>query len=219
MIQNNQDLHSDAMIYIEYRNTSKELNHKILKYMEQSEKQNYDLQLLNLIKGNNIYMHDEGEKDKIYDLIIYEKTFNGKNGLDIYLENNEATDTKELQLINAMQNAKTVLYEVIDSNDEKSTVKLKDINTEEIIEIIDFGFSKTLNTNALIFTRILQTKEVNFTSGLAMIFNKNHKDFLDRVLKKDIRKSNLDNEIQKFISYFYLSRKHGANVTHKDITK
>lgn len=111
-----------------------------------------------------------------------------------------------------MKNANTTMYEVLESNEEKATVKLKDIETNEII---DFGLSKSITENCLIFTRILSTEEVNFTSGLLMIFSKNHKEYLARVLKKEIRKSSLDKQVQMFISYFHLARKQGTNIIYQ----
>lgn len=214
MFKNKENLSEDEIIYIDYRNAGKQLNNKILNFLNYTQKPSNDLKLLKILKGNNVYMFSPEEKDRSYDFIIYEKTLHGKSGLDLYLENIETNDTKELQLIDAMKNASAAIYKVMDLNSEKSTVKLQDLDTDEIIEIIDFGFSNTLNHDCLLFTRILKLEDINFTSGLAMIFNNNHKEFLQRVLKKDIRKSDLDSEVQKFISYFYLSRKHGLNTLH-----
>lgn len=214
MMENNKNLSEEQIIYREYRKDSKKFNHKILKYLEESEKPTYDFKLLDILKNNNVYMHSKGEKDRVYDFIIYEKTFNGKSGLDIYLKNNAVLDIREMQLAGAMKKAKTAMYKVLELDGEKSTVKLQHIDTDEIVEIIDFGSSKTLNENYLIFTRILRFQEVNFTSGLLMIFHINHKQFLENILKKEIKKSNLDSEVQEFISYFHLSRKHGINVLY-----
>lgn len=47
-----------------------------------------------------------------------------------------------------------------------------------------------------------------------MLFNLNHIDFLERVAKKEMKKLNIENEnVKRFITFFYLSRQHGYNMT------
>lgn len=84
MIKDNKGLNQAQLIYMDYRNISKKFNHKILKYMEQSQKPQHDLNLLGVSKGNGAHKYEESDKDRILDFIIYEKTFNNNSGLDIY---------------------------------------------------------------------------------------------------------------------------------------
>ncbi|MGL5712386.1 MAG: hypothetical protein ACRCXT_02485 [Paraclostridium sp.] len=200
------------MEYSKYRNIGKYLNDDILEYLHDTQKPINDLKLLKIIKGNEIQLYTEDEQDLCYDFILYEKTLNKKSGIDIYLENNDVEDEEELKLINAMKNSYTALYRAIGVDKSGCSVLLENIDTGERTGIIDIGLSKSLNEECLIFTRLIKLENINFTSGMSMVFNTNHEEFLKRVLKKEIRKSNLDSDIQRFISYFYLSRKHGHSI-------
>lgn len=208
----NNDFDKEVMEYSKYRNIGKHLNEDILKYLKLTQKPISDLRLLKIINGNEIQLYKEDEDDLCYDFILYEKTLNKKSGIDIYLENNDIQDEDELKLINAMKNVKTALYKAIGIDKEGSSVLLENVDTGERIGIIDIGLSKSIQEECLIFTRLIRLENISFTSGMSMVFDVNHEDFLKRVLKKEIRKSNLDSDIQRFISYFYLSRKHGYSI-------
>ncbi|MGL5712388.1 MAG: hypothetical protein ACRCXT_02475 [Paraclostridium sp.] len=205
--------------YTKYRGISRKLNGKILKYIHTTEKPRNDLSLIKIIRNNEVYLDSEVEQDYIYDFIIYEKTINNQSGLDMYLQNHEVVDSDEIKLIDAMKNAKSVLYKVIEVNGENLTITLENIETNEMIDIVDIGFSGTLNKNCLVFTRIISLDDISFTSGMSMIFNINHEDFIKRILKKELKKSDLDTDIQRFISYFYLARKNGYNISMVQTTK
>ena len=209
---NNNEFNEEVIEYSKYRNIGMYLNDDILECLHDTQKPINDFKLLKIMKDNEIYLHREDEQDLCYDFILYEKTLNKKSGLDIYLENNDIEDEEELKLINAMKNAKTALYKAIGIDKEGSSVLLENVDTGERVGIIDIGLSKSIQEECLIFTRLIRLENISFTSGMSMVFDVDHEDFLKRVLKKEIRKSNLDSDIQRFISYFYLSRKHGYSI-------
>ncbi|MGL4912822.1 MAG: hypothetical protein ACRC3Y_10390 [Romboutsia sp.] len=213
ILKDNKDgeLNREILEYIKYRDIGKYLNNDILKYVCDTPKFKSDLTLLNVLKTNDICAYEEDELNLYGDFILYEKTSNKKSGLDLYLENNYL-DGEELRLINAMKSAYTSLYKTIDIDRQKCSVLLEKIDTGEEVSIIDIGLSKTLNNECLVFTRLIRLDNINLTSGMVMLFDNNHKDFLQRVLKKEMRKSNLEPDIQKFISYIHLSRKHALPI-------
>lgn len=205
--------------YTKYRGISRKLNGKILKYIHTTDKPRNDFKLIKVIKNNEVYLDSEVEQDYIYDFIIYEKTIENQSGLDMYLQKHEVVDNDEIKLINAMKNAKTALYKVIENSEDNLTITLENIQTNERLNIVDIGFSSSLNKQCLVFTRIISLDEISFTSGMSMVFSINHEDFIKRVLKKEMKKSDLDIHIQRFISYFYLSRKHGYDIRMVQTTK
>ncbi|CEI72133.1 MULTISPECIES: hypothetical protein [Romboutsia] len=200
--------------YREYREISKILNDKIFDYLETTQKGLNDINIMGLLKNNRVYLDKNIEFDYCHDFILYEKTLNNKSGVDLFLESHKLEDKSEIELIESMKNSKTSLYKVIDIDKKDFKIKIEDINTKEIINIIDISLSRTLDKDHLVFTRIISIGDVNFTSGMVMLFNLNHIDFLERVAKKEMKKLNIENEnVKRFITFFYLSRQHGYNMT------
>lgn len=94
------------------------------------------------------------------------------------------------------------------------------MNVDNNIPIIDVGFSETASLNMLIFCRIIQLNQFNFTSGAAMLFPEEYKDYLLRKSKKNAKKLNVeDNSMKRFISYFHLHRTDGLTIFFEDVVK
>lgn len=169
---------------------------------------------MGLLKNNRVYLNKNIEFDYCHDFILYEKTLNNKSGVDLFLENHKLEEKSEIELIESMKNSKTSLYKVIDIDKKDFKIKVEDTKTKETINITDISLSRTLDKGYLVFTRIISLGDVNFTSGMVMLFNLDHIDFLERAAKKEMKKLNIENEsVKRFITYFYLSRQHSHNIT------
>ena len=113
-----------------------------------------------------------------------------------------------------MKNSKTSLYQIKSIDKENHTLYLEDmLNVGENISIIGIGFSESAPCNMIVFLRIIKLQKFNFTSGMAMSFLENHREYLLRRSKKFAKKLKMEDEsIKKFISYFNLNRTDGIEI-------
>lgn len=112
-----------------------------------------------------------------------------------------------------MAKSTTGLFEVVESDEDKGIVVLKDILGEsdnDVFTIIDVGLSKGLSENVIVFTRLIHLEEYSMTSGLGFLFSMNHKQYLLKKGRKLAKKTNSGNaSIDRFVAFFHLNRLDG----------
>lgn len=207
-------------IYKEYREKQVKLHSKILRSAVSRERLLKAASILGMLsKKDQIAMEREEEGDLFFDFNVYERIDNNKNAIDIYIENNIVEDEIELELLEAMKNSKTSLYQIKSIDKEKNILYLEDVlNGGENISIIDIGFSKSTFCNMILFLRIIKLQKFNFTSGLAMSFSENHLEYLLRRSKKLAKKLEIEDEsLKRFISYFNLHRTDGLETVFEKV--
>ena len=97
------------------------------------------------------------------DFAVYRQMDSGKSEIAEYVATNANIDEDEENLLKAMIETKTMLYEVIEVNRIDKTIKLKEVlNNSGIFTVVDLGMSETIDENVLIFTRLIHLE--TFTS-------------------------------------------------------
>src|SRR5699024_3874266 len=155
--------------YKEYRETQIKLHTKILNKCVSVDDFKKSIKTINVAKNKRIVLESDYEKDAILDFNVYENIKKGKNAVSEYIELNEEISSQEKELLGVMEKSKTGLYEVVESDENKGIVFLKDMLSEsdnDVFKVIDVGLSKGLNKNIIIFTRLIHLEEYSMTSGL-----------------------------------------------------
>ena len=206
--------------YKEYRKIQVELHRKIIDKCVGAEVYNKSAEMMGIVKNNEIILESNYESDAIFDFNVYESKKQGKNSVSQYIESAKETTVQEDELLTAMVKSYTRLYEVVERDEEKGIVLLKGAfdDSNELLKVIDIGFSKTLDKNKLVFTRLIQLDEFCMTSGLGFIFSANHKQYLFKRSRKFMKKINSGDEyIDRFIAFFQLNRSDGLPTVHQHI--
>lgn len=204
-----------VQIYKEYREKQVKLHSKILKSVISRERFLKAGSTIGVLKKDQIVMEKEQEGDLFFDFNVYERIDDNKNAIEIYIENNIAEDEIELELLEAMKNAKTSLYQIKNIDKEKHTLNLEDmLNAGENISIMDIGLSESATCNMILFLRVIKLQKFNFTSGVAMPFSGNHREYLLRRSKKFLKKLEIEDEsMKRYITYFNLHRTDGLEIS------
>lgn len=205
--------------YKAYRKAQVKLHSKILNKLVSGDDFKKAGDILGILKKDKVIFQHPSEKDILLDFIIYEKIRNGESTLSEYIKKYGAENKIEKELLTAMKLSETSLYEVIDVDKENSTVNLKNIFGDRgYIKLMDIAFSSSLSKNIIIFSRILNLDSFNMTSGLALTFPGNYRDFLIRKAKKLIKKGKTGvSSIDKFIAFFNLNRSDGIPVLLENV--
>lgn len=161
-------------------------------------------ELLNIIENKQFVFDNKNEADFLFDFIYYEKLFNGNSAIDLFLQDQPKLNKIEKELIQSMKNATNSLYKIDSINVHQHQIKLIDlIHMGRSIIITDINLSRTCHPSMILFTRIIELNNLNFTSGLLMIFDGSRKDLLKG------NKPNLLNNAatNRYISLFHENRK------------
>ncbi|SHK52977.1 hypothetical protein [Paramaledivibacter caminithermalis] len=205
--------------YKTYRKVLVKLHMKILdEFVSQSDFERGG-KILDIVKNNKVVFQYYNEKDILFDFIIYEKIRDGHSALSEYEKRYGAKNSNEEEILAAMKLSETSLYEVIGINKENSTILLRDIlNNSKKSKLLDIGLSKSINTNVLVFTRLIKFDEFNMTSGLGLAFSGNYRDFLIRKSKKIMKKTKSgDTSVDRFVAFFKLSRTDGIPILFESV--
>lgn len=206
--------------YKEYRKIQVGLHNKILEKCVSKKDFKESTKRLGIYKNNVMVLESVYEKDVIFDYNTYENIKNGKNSVSAFIELGEETTPQEAELLAAMQEATTSLYEVIECQKENGIILLKDLmgDSDVIFKVIDIGLSETLNENFLLFTRLVHLADFSMTTGLCFIFSINHKQYLLKRSRRLMKKINSgDSSLDRFIAFFHLNRSDGVPMMFEEI--
>ncbi len=198
-------------LYRQYRHLLMELHSNIIKTVMPDMWKNSASRLGILKTTGDIDVHDKTENEYFFDFTLYERIHNNKSIIDIFLKNNKTLNMMEYELLLGMKRAFTSLYQIIEIKREKCQIILKDIlNRERLITLTDINFSQTCKVNQILFTRIIELTNFNFTSGMTIIFKGTYKNkLLEECQKQSLFETD---EIHRYISLFHMNRKIGLTM-------
>lgn len=167
--------------------------------------------VIGIVENKTIVFESELEQDALMDFAVYRQMDSGKSKIAEYVATNANIDEDEENLLKAMIETKTMLYEVIEVNRIDKTIKLKEVlNNSGIFTVVDLGMSETIDENVLIFTRLIHLETFSITSGLIFTFKHEHLEYLKKRSRKMMKKIEAENDSDKrFIAFFKLYRRDG----------
>jgi len=201
--------------YISYRKRLVALHMQILTECVSDEDYLKSAGILGILSENNeIVIESTSEKDALYDYNIYGNIRNGSNALSEYVNKYPPSNKVDEELLLAMKSSDVGLYEVTNHDPENGIIMLTDVmNSSLTIKLIDIGLSENLNSNILLFTRLIHLDEFSMTSGLTFAFSIDHKEYLikkSQKMKKKVKE--FDASVARFVTFFQLNRSDGLPV-------
>lgn len=191
----------------EYDIVNASLNEKIQKIIKE---------ISNEIKKNkvniNLELSDLNEKDIniIYDLLIYKNHHKLESFIEKYIKNN-VFEKQENMMIHAMKKSTIGLFKVKQIKRNKGYIIVEEIFTHKRFKVIDLTLSLLENKNVYLFTRIISYNEINFTTNITFLFDKNSNQIKKYIKKyKDLPISNA----LKYVSLYslYKNEKNKLNI-------
>ena len=206
--------------YNEIREIGMDLNTNLFKTINGDEIR-IVARALGLLRGKKLILHSDAEMDRFTDFAINDYiNQDGKNFVVRYLEENFENLTKDEKIIlDSLSAAKPSLYEIVEIDENKSSIKLVDIiNKGTEFTITDIGFSQSpMVIGFLLYTRIICIDDICMTSGAPMLFEGFYKSDLVEKSSLYAKKSLVGNETTKrSAAFFKLYKKIGfQNVEYR----
>lgn len=138
----------------------------------------------------------------IANIMIYKNSKNMSCITEDFINKNKFRKPEKIEFLNSMLNSVAGLFEVVKTDKGLGQVYLKDILTNKEYCITDIGLSGNLNNERIyIYTRIINYKDINFGTGLNLIFNK--KDtFICKWIEENLKEYDKKEEITRFMELY-----------------
>lgn len=129
-----------------------------------------------------------------------------------FLQTNRYKKKEKEEFLKSMLDSKAGLYEIIKTDFEEAQVYLKNVLNGEIIKLTDIGMSGNKNnTGHYFYTRIIAYNDINFGTGLSLIFDKKDK-FIQKWIKDNKKEYNKKQEIFRFLELYNKYRDDGNKI-------
>lgn len=202
--------------YREYRREGQELNSKLVDTFSEGELMEAGRFLgMTVEEGDDEVLYHEGELDMAIqsDFAIHELAIDGKTPLERYHEAEKWDTEIEKEIVDALRESYTSLFEVESAHPEKQLLVMKDVlgQGDSPLELTDIKLSETASPNALIFFRPIQLDEMTITSGFVLPFEADYKDHLISVHRKVMTNTESRPEsVRRFYVFYRMYQKHGS---------
>ena len=177
-----------------------------LKYKENIEKQYKEVikQKNNNIDQIDIFFDTRTQLgvQALANVVIYKNIENMNCITEEFLQTNRYKKKEKEEFLKSMLDSKAGLYEIIKTDFEEAQVYLKNVLNGEITKFTDIGMSGNKNnTGHYFYTRIISYNDINFGTGLSLIFDKKDK-FIQKWIKDNKKEYNKKQEIFRFLELY-----------------
>lgn len=121
----------------------------------------------------SLNLHIDNEKRLFIDLVVY-ANYKDNNMCTYFIKNKKVRSRENIDFINAMNESKLGVYEIVECNRETAQGKLRNVLTNEIITLIDESMFLYENNNFFQVLRVITINGISFQTGLSLPFEKNH---------------------------------------------
>lgn len=159
------------------------------------------------------------ENDMIFilDFIIYDMKFDGKSLASIYKNDARKLSKLEKELLEVFDKSDTSLYEVKSTSRIERKVTLKDLFSNETINIYDDTLSKIASSGVISFTRLFKFNDINFISPSIIPFRSEYKkEILNLYEKYKLIENPNDDSRQRFKFFYQLFKTIGINIVNSN---
>lgn len=135
-------------------------------------------------------------------IVIYKNIENMDCITEEFLKTNRYKKKEKEEFLKSMLDSKAGLYEIIKTDFEEAQVYLKNVLNGEVIKLTDIGMSGNKNNAGHYFyTRIISYSDINFGTGLSLIFDKKDK-FIQKWIRDNKKDYNKKQEIFRFLELY-----------------
>jgi len=210
----------DIQAYQVWRKSLVELHKKILKTLPENTIPEC-ARILGLLQNRTVVLDDEDQIQILMDLAIYEPVLPGNHSaFDLYMAAHKPESDIEEELLNAMTNSRTSLFEITEVHPHTHQLVYEDLldpSTGKVI-VTDINFSQTAQVGIVVFTRIVPVPNCSLTSGAAFPFSGELKKYLIRRHKVVMKKLAFENaNVRRYAAFFRLNRSEGLPTTFEQV--
>ena len=109
-----------------------------------------------------------------FDIMIYKPAPNMNCITEVFIAKNRYRKPEKIELLQGMLNSTLGLFEVVKFEKDTAYVTLKHVFTGKKFRIVDIGLSGSTDPDQLyIYTRVIPYYDINFGTGLSLVFPKN----------------------------------------------
>lgn len=198
--------------YKKARKIHGEIMDSMIRYFESSKyKEKTEKQYMEVIKQNN---NNINQFDTFFDtttqlgvqafanVVIYKNIENMECITEDFIKTNRFKKKEKQDFLKSMLDSKAGLYQIIKTDFEEAQVYLKNVLNGEIIKLTDIGLSGNKNnTEHYFYARIISYNDINFSTGLNIIFDKKDK-FIQKWIKENKKSYYEKQEINRFIELY-----------------
>jgi hypothetical protein len=169
--------------------------------------------ILGLYHAGKMIFQSETEVSVMMDFTIAEKLYDGKSLVDLEIESNHDLADEVRAILEAYRSGYTSLFEVLDKDPNKHTIRLYDLLRDDDKEIIDINLSRSVDKTQLLFFRLITFNDFSMTSGISFVFGSNNKEVLLRRYRAELRtRFTIDKSITRFLIFQRLNRQLGQEI-------
>ena len=198
--------------YKKARKIHGEIIDSMMRYFESPRyKENIEKQYKEIImqKNNNVHQFDTFFDTRtqlgvqaLANVVFYKNIENMNCITEEFLKTNRYKKKEKAEFLKSMLDSKAGLYEIIKTDFEEAQVYLKNVLNGEITKLTDIGMSGNKNnTGHYFYTRIISYNDINFGTGLSLIFDKKDK-FIQKWIKENKKDYNKKQEIFRFLELY-----------------
>jgi hypothetical protein len=200
--------------YQAYRKAAKELNHQLMDALVERPVLMRAARALDIARGNTFVFESEAEMNVLMDYALYEYRRHGQSLVQRYREQTTSLSPMQQELLDGMCQAYTSLFRITEVQAAESTLVLADrLQQREDIPLIDILFSRTVEPDMLLFTRVIPLSMMNMTAGIAFVFPGDSEASLLRRYKRLSKRVKADTEAaRRLVAFFQLNRTEGIEV-------
>jgi hypothetical protein len=196
--------------YQRYRQTGRELNHKIIEATVDRETVDYAAKRLGLRKGRQLVLDSEDDLSVLMDFALYEYRSEGKNAVERYHEEIEGSSSIEQELLEAMVTSSTSLFRVEAVSRETYSLRLCNlVSIGDEITLVDIGFSQSVVVGFLLFLRPISLENYSMTSGVVFAFPGDMENDLVREWERFAGRRSRNASAGCYAAFFKLSKRKG----------
>ena len=186
----------DSMLrYIE---SPKYKNNMEKNYIDMIKKQNNGIQQFDIFFDTRTQLGAQS----LADIIIYKTIDNMECVTEEFLKTNRYKKKEKQEFLKSMLDSKAGLYEIIKTDFDEAQVYIKNVLNGEIIQLTDIGMSgNENNTEHYFYTRVISYNDINFGTGLSIIFEKKDK-FIQKWIKDNKKNYDKKQEIFRFLELY-----------------
>ena len=202
-------------IYKAYRKVGKNLNHKIMNACLERDVIMECAKLLGISHGTKLIFESEDESSVLMDFALNDYKVDNKNTVEIYRERIGGKGKIEEEILDALIASNTSLFKVSSISAREHLVFLESLLTKMSLPLMDITFSETAVPGMLFFTRVIQLKDFNMTSGVSFAFPGNLEKYILRryeVLSRKVPSNNPS--VRRFVAFYKLNKSKDIDVRY-----
>ena len=203
--------------YIKYRKIGMKLNHKIMDKCLDRDTLNKSAKLLDIVKGGTFVFDSEDESSVLMDFALNDYRFVNKNIVERYQDKYGYKNEMEKEILDAKSVSYTSLFKINSVSRTENTLVLSDLlNKIDDIKLTDIAFSSNIGLEGcLLFTRLVQFKDFNMTSGVSFVFPPHiEKSIIEKYKMKSNNVKSSNEAIKRFVSFYKLHKRYGIETRY-----